>query len=259
MPDFLDQLAKDAKATVASGYYASPKKAEPVPTSLTASIAQCRGNAVIAEIKSASPSAGTIRTDVEPEKFAKAIANGGAAGISVLTEPMHFSGSLENLRLVRAAVDLPILMKDFVVSPVQLAAAAEGGANVVLLIQALFDRGYCQQPLPKMIAQAHAHRLEVLLETHNREEFERAVASDADLVGINNRDLAKLTVDLNVTKSVLQQSQHKGKVVVSESGINSLADLRFLRYCGAEAFLIGGAVMRADDVGSKVREFVNAK
>jgi len=259
MPDFLDQLAADAKATVASGYYATPRKANAVTANLSQTIATCQKNAIITEIKATSPSKGTIRENVEPEVLAQAMARGGAVGISVLTEPKHFHGSLENLIRARAAVDLPILMKDIVISPLQLAAAAKTGANAILLIQALFDRGYCQQTLPQMIADVHARKLEVLLETHNVDEFRRAVVSDADLVGINNRDLATLQVDLNVTKRVLQENSAEGKVVVGESGIDSPADLNFLRGCGARAFLIGGAVMRADNVESKVKEFVNAK
>ncbi len=259
MFDFLDQLAADAKATVASGYYANPKKANPVITSLAPAIANRQDNPVIAEIKVASPSRGTIRENVDLEALAQAMARGGAVGISVLTEPKHFHGSLENLVRTRAAVNLPILMKDIVVSPVQLAAAAKTGANAILLIQALFDREYCQQSLPQMIADAHALKLEVLLETHNPDEFRRAVVSDAEMVGINNRDLASLQVDLNVTKRVLQENLSEGKVVASESGIDSPADLIFLRRCGARGFLIGGAVMRADNVESKVKEFVNAK
>ena len=259
MLDFLDQLAADAKATVASDYYADPKKGNPVNASLSHAIVKRQNNAVIAEIKVASPSKGTIRENVDPEALAQAMTRGGAVGISVLTEPKHFQGSLENLIRARAAVNLPILMKDIVISPVQLAAAAKCGANAILLIQALFDREYCQQTLPQMIVDAHAHKLEVLLETHNADEFCRAVASDADLVGINNRDLASLQVDLNVTKRVLQENSSGRKVVVSESGIDSPRNLLFLRGCGAMGFLIGGAVMQADNVESKVKEFVNAK
>jgi indole-3-glycerol phosphate synthase len=195
---------------------------------------------------------------MEPEKLAQAMARGGAVGISVLTEPKHFNGSLGNLCKVRQAVNLPILMKDIIINPLQLATASRMGANVVLLIQALFDRGYSQQPLSQMIGDAHARNLEVLLETHNLDEFRRAVTSDADLVGINNRNLGTLKVDLKVTKRILKKNVTNGKLVVSESGINTAADLRFLRECGAHAFLIGSAVMLADDVEGKVREFVNA-
>ncbi len=119
---------------------------------------------------------------------------GGAAGISVLAEPKHFKGSLNNLAEVRKAVKLPILMKDIIVSTEQIEAASNIGADAVLLIQALFDRGYCETSLRNMIAYAPTQkRLEVLLETHNDAEFKIAAASDADLLGINNRDLGTFT------------------------------------------------------------------
>jgi indole-3-glycerol phosphate synthase len=261
MPDFLDVLAADAKATVSSGYYSSPKKATIFPASLRDEIAKCSKAPVIAEVKAASPSAGYIREDFEPECLAKAMAKAGAVGISVLTEPKHFHGSLNNLGRVRQAVDLPILMKDIVVSPLQLATASRMGANVVLLIHALFDRGYVQETLSRMIADAHARKLEVLLETHNTDEFFRAISTSADFIGINNRNLGTLKVDLKVTQSILKKNQPndtKGKPVVSESGISSAEDVRFLRECGSRAFLVGSAIMLADNVEAKVSELVNA-
>jgi indole-3-glycerol phosphate synthase len=109
-----------------------------------------------------------------------------------------------------------------------------------------------------MVAKAHSKNLEVLLETHTLDEFMRALKTEADLVGINNRNLGTLQIDLSVTKNILSKCPSKGKVIVSESGINTPADLRFLRGCGAKAFLIGSAVMMADDIESKVREFVHA-
>ncbi len=262
MPDFLDVLARDAKATVASGYYESSKKAHLVKASLKSAITEENAHgkkaAVITEVKAASPSAGTIRQEVDAEKIAKDMANGGAIGISVLTEPKHFNGSLRNLSKVRSALSLPILMKDIVVSPLQLAAASRTGANAVLLIQALFDRGLCEESVGEMIADAHTRKLEVLLEAHNVDEFRRALNSDADLVGINNRDLGTLKVDLNVTKQILQKNPLEGKLIVSESGINGAADVRFLRGCGADAFLVGSAVMKSENVEAKVKELVNS-
>jgi len=259
MPDFLDTLARDAKETVSKGYYEhevfSPQVSH---ASLKAAIERSSLVPIITEIKAASPSAGTIRKSIAPEKIALAMAKGGATGISVLTEPKHFNGSLEYLIKVRKAVNLPILMKDFIISPRQLAAASQMGANAVLLIQALFDRGYCERRLDEIIAEAHSRHLEVLLEAHNVDEFHRAVNSDADLVGINNRNLGTLKVDLNVTKAILEKNPANGKVLVSESGIHTPDDVRFLHKCGAKAFLIGSAIMEANDVEAKVREFAHA-
>ena len=183
---------------------------------------------------------------------------GGAIGVSVLTEPKHFNGSQKNLIETRKAVKLPILMKDIIVSRTQLEAASRIGANAALLIQALFDRGHCECSLEEMIAKAHSENLEVLLETHSEDEFRSAVSSDADIVGINNRDLGTLKVNLSVTKRILEKNAVNGKLVVSESGIKTPEDIRFLTACGAKAFLIGSAIMLADDIEKKVEEFVTA-
>ena len=177
----------------------------------------------------------------------------------MLTEPKHFKGSLSNIAKVRESTQLPVLMKDIIVSPKQLETASQIGANAVLLIQAIFDRGYCLMNLAEMVAKAHSKNLEVLLEAHTMSEFKRASKTEADLVGINNRNLCTLQTDLGVTKKILKKSHRKDKVIVSESGINTSADVHFLRNCGAQAFLIGSAVMTADDVEAKVREFVNAQ
>jgi indole-3-glycerol phosphate synthase len=258
MTDYLDTLATDAKATVDSGYYEYPPNSKHVSASLLAGILQSKKAPIIAEVKGASPSKGMIRRDFAPEAIARAMKRGGAVGISVLTEPKHFNGSLDNLARVRGSVDLPILMKDIVVSPKQLDATEAVGANAVLLIQAIFDRGYCSLSLGEMIVKAHSKNLEVLLETHTLDEFARALESDTDLVGINNRNLGTLQIDLGVTKAILSRFSRAAKPVVSESGINTPVDIAFLRGCGAKAFLIGSAVMLADDVEQKVREFVNA-
>jgi indole-3-glycerol phosphate synthase len=258
MADFLDVLAQSAKATIDSGYYEALEATAPSHVSLKRAILETKNAAVITEIKAASPSAGTIRKNVNASKIAESMQKGGAVGLSVLTEPKHFNGSLRSLVEARKAVALPILMKDIVLSPVQVEAASKAGADAVLLIEALFERGYCEFGIEEMIARAHSEGLEVLLEAHTADEFRSAVRTHADLVGINNRNLATLKVDLKVTKEILERNDAEGKVVVSESGINTPADLRFLRDCGAHAFLIGSAVMLADDVESKVREFVSA-
>ena len=258
MTDFLDLLARDAKETVSRGFYECSTHNSTPQVSLKKAILDCPRAAVITEIKSASPSAGTLRKDFEVKRIAEAMERGGAIGISVLTEPKHFNGSQKNLIETRKAVKLPILMKDIIVSRRQLEAASRIGANAALLIQALFDRGHCECSLEEMIAKAHSENLEVLLETHSGEEFRSAVSGDADIVGINNRDLGTLKVNLNVTKRILEKNAFNGKIVVSESGVKTPEDIRFLTTCGAKAFLIGSAIMLADDVEKKVEEFVTA-
>jgi len=258
MPDFLDTLARDAKQTVNEGYYKVSTQDTFSPVSLRKAILDSKKNAVITEVKAASPSRGTIKTNLDPEKIAKAMENGGATGISVLTEPKHFSGSLSYLTKVRKAVKLPILMKDIIITPTQLEAASRIGANAVLLIEALFERKYCELSLEEMVSQAHARKLEVLLETHNENEFQSAIETDADLVGINNRDLRTLKVDIRITERILKNNDSHDKVVVSESGVMTPSDLLFLRGCGAQAFLIGSSIMMADNIEKKVKEFVAA-
>ena len=254
-----DVLARVAQITIESEYYDAVKPIVTKHISLRQAILDCPATPVITEIKSASPSAGVIRENVKVAEIAKAMRRGGATALSVLTEPKQFNGSLEALIQARTAVKLPILMKDIILSPIQIHAASKIGANAVLLIQALFDRGYSEKSLTEMIAGAHVLGLEVLLETHTEKEFRSAVQTDADLIGINNRNLGTLKVNLNVTKNILSKNSSNGKLVVSESGINTQADIRFLGASGARAFLVGSAIMSSDDVEEKVREFVNAK
>jgi indole-3-glycerol phosphate synthase len=258
MPDFLDVLACDAKETIRKGYYEVPTRTRAASISLKKAIVESKTAPVITEIKAASPSAGVIRKNVEAAELAKAMEKGGAVGISVLTEPTHFHGSLNSLFEARRAVKLPILMKDIILSPLQVDSASKVGANAVLLIQALFDRKHSEYGINEMISVAHSKNLEVLLEAHNEDEFRFAVDTDADLVGINNRDLGTLKVDLDVTRQILEKNDAKNKIIVSESGVNTPADIRFLRACGAHACLIGSAIMLSGNVEEKVKEFVQS-
>jgi indole-3-glycerol phosphate synthase len=258
MSDFLDVLAQDAKETINSGYYQTFKPTASVHTSLRKAILECKQNPIITEIKAASPSIGTIRENVNPREIALAMEKGGAVGLSVLTEPKHFNGSLNALTQARRVVKLPILMKDIMLSPVQVEAASQIGADAILLIEALFERGYSETGIDKMIDLAHAKGLEVLLEAHTEEEFLSAAGTNADLIGINNRNLATLKINLNTTQKILQKNKFKDLVVVSESGIKSPADLQFLRSCGASAFLIGSSIMLTENIEEKVKEFVDA-
>ncbi|MDR0372607.1 MAG: indole-3-glycerol-phosphate synthase [Nitrososphaerota archaeon] len=258
MSDFFDTLARDAKDTIESGYYQNLSISKHPKISLKDAIQTCKTTPVITEIKAASPSAGIIRAEINAVQLAQAMQRGGAVGISVLTEPKHFHGSIETLTKTREAVQLPILMKDIILSPIQVEAAAKIGANVILLINALFERGYGQMDLHEIIAYAHARGLEVLLETHNESEFLFADRTHADLIGINNRDLATLKINLATTQRILEKHKKPQRIIISESGIQTSRDLQFLRGCGADAFLIGSSIMLTDDVESKVREFVKA-
>jgi indole-3-glycerol phosphate synthase len=259
MADFLDILARNGQKTLGEGYYEVSALGSFPDVSLKEAIVGSENNAVITEVKAASPSRGTIKSSFEPKEVARAMENGGAVGISVLTEPKRFCGSLDYLTKVRKAVKLPILMKDIIIDPLQIETASKIGANVILLIEALFKRKYFEISLEEMISQAHKKNLEVLLETHSENEFQSAMETDADLIGINNRDLRTLKIDLRITERILRKYLTREKVIVSESGVMTTNDLLFLRNCGAQAFLIGSAVMMANNIEKKVQEFVTAR
>jgi indole-3-glycerol phosphate synthase len=259
MSDFLDILAQNVLETINSGYYKELQKtANYNPISLVKAIMQAKGNAVIAEVKAASPSEGYLRKKIDPVKLSVSMIKAGASGISVLTEPNYFKGSISNIIEINTAHSPPILMKDFILSDIQLETARKIGASAVLLISTLFSRGYCKKGLTEMIDLAHKQGLEVLLETHSREEFINGVSTDADLIGINNRDLKTLKTDLGVTERILKTTSKTNKIIVSESGIRTPEDVRYLRKCGADAFLVGSAIMESSDPEFKVRELVNA-
>ncbi len=258
MADFLDTLARDARTSIEEGYYSSPHPANSKGRSLASGLRRASGAAVIAELKYASPSAGRLARAGDPDEIVGQMVSGGAAAISVVTEPIHFEGSLETIARVRRLVDLPVLMKDIVLSDIQVEAAKEVGADAVLLILGLFDRHYCDLGLGEMIDACHSRGLEVLLEVHTRTEFARAVRTEADLIGINNRDLRTLRVDLYSTRRILDKAARDGRIVVSESGIRTAADVRFLHSSGAGAFLVGSALMEAPSIRQKLTELVRA-
>jgi indole-3-glycerol phosphate synthase len=255
--DILDKIARDVRRTVDAGYYRVPDQPTHTPVSLRAAILQHPQTPIIAEVKFASPSHGTIRSAENPEQIARQMVAGGAAALSVLAEPTHFGGHLENLRAVRKAVQAPVLMKDFVLSSEQLHAARALGADAILFIVALFDRHYCEGELPAMVKQAHTLGLEVLVEAYTEQEFRTALNSDADLLGINNRDLRSMAVDLGNTERILQRVNARGRLVVSESGIETPADIARLRATGAHAFLIGASIMRAPNIAEAVQRLVS--
>jgi len=259
MPDFLDILVNNAIKTIEEGYYEVAAKSDAPSISLKEAILKCKKAPVISEVKFASPSMGFIRENRNLVEVVRGMKEGGAIGVSVLTEPKYFKGHINFIAEIRNQVNIPILMKDIILSRKQIDAASRAGVNAVLLIQALFDRGYCERDVQSMIAYSHSRGLEVLLEVHTEEEFLPALETNADMIGINNRDLKTLKVDLKVTKLLLAKYRDFGdKVIVSESGINSPQDLRFLWRCGAQAFLVGTVIMKASNILEKVKELVEA-
>ncbi|GAF92707.1 unnamed protein product, partial [marine sediment metagenome] len=257
MTDFLDTLARDAEKTVGEGYYVA-LEGKHKPRSLKKAILEFNYAPIIAEIKLASPSLGLIREDTGLGRIASSMRDGGAVAISVLTEPKNFGGSLGTFIKVRKSVELPLLMKDIIIKHAQIDTAFSIGADAILLIKALFDRGYCECDISDMIEYAHSKGLEVLLEAHTEDEFSSALDTESDIVGINNRDLRTLKVNINITRRILRKVDPKRKVVVSESGIMVPQDIRLLHSSGAQAFLVGSAIMAVDDIEGKVRELVTA-
>lgn len=206
--------------------------------------------ALIAEIKKASPSKGLIREDFNPESHARDYAAGGAACLSVLTDVAYFQGAPEYLQAARAAVDLPVLRKDFMIDEYQLYQARAWGADAVLLIAAALSA----DKLRRLEDRAHELGMAVLLELHDEAEVEKCRDLTTPLRGVNNRNLRTFEVDLQQTVRLLPQLQDH--LVVAESGIGSKADVETLRAHGVETFLIGETFMRADDIAAAVRSLL---
>lgn len=208
------------------------------------------GLSLIAEFKRRSPSAGALASDsIDIATQVAAYERGGAAALSVLTDEPHFGGSLADLRAARAACDLPIIRKDFIVDPYQLYEAKVNGADAVLLIVAALG----DEDLRALHQEARSIDLDCLVEVHDAEELERALGAGADVVGINNRNLDDMNVDIDTTYELMPDVP-AGKAVVAESGISGRDELEELDRVGVDAVLIGGALMTAADPEAKVRE-----
>jgi indole-3-glycerol phosphate synthase len=207
------------------------------------------GISLIAEHKRRSPSAGTIRDGSSVVEIVQAYERGGAAALSVLTEPFHFAGSLDDLREARAATTLPVLRKDFIVDPYQLYEAAAAGADAILLIVAALE----PSQLADLLHEAGALDLDALVEVHDERELEVALEVEADVLGINNRDLDDFSVDIERTYDLLSDVP-AGKTVVSESGFTHREQLEELERVGVDAVLIGETLMRAPDIEAACRE-----
>ena len=206
------------------------------------------GISLIAEHKRRSPSAGAIREGATVEEIVCAYERGGAAALSILTEPFHFAGSLDDLRAARAVTALPVLRKDFIVDPYQLYESAAAGADAILLIVAALE----PQALYDLLQEARALDLDALVEVHDERELEIALEAEADVLGINNRDLSDFSVDIERTYDLLADIP-AGKTVVSESGFSSREQLDELDRVGVDAVLVGETLMRAGDVEDATR------
>lgn len=198
---------------------------------------------MIAEVKRASPSAGTIAADFDPLTIARGYEKAGANALSVLTDEKYFQGRLEYLTLIREQVDIPCLRKDFIIHEAQIFEAVVAGADAILLIVAALD----QPTLEHLLEVAHTFQLDALVEVHDLPELERALATDARIIGVNNRNLKHFTVDLGTTERLAEEVPDD-VVLVAESGIKTVADAQRLAEAGADALLVGETLMRSPNI-----------
>ena len=207
-------------------------------------VIQSKQMSVIAEIKRASPSKGTINQDVDPIQQAIQYENCGASAISVLTDKTFFNGTMHDLQRVREVVDIPILCKDFTIDQVQIDQAKAAGANIILLIVAALD----QRTLTELYHYTLDLGLEAIVEVHNEAEMERALQLNASLIGINNRDLKTFTVDLETTERLASMITDSNTILISESGIQTKDDAIYVASVGAQVILVGETFMRASNL-----------
>jgi len=249
----LDEIIRRTEKRVARLPTTFPENGTRAPASLIGAIRSRNSrNAIIAEIKCASPSRGTIRRNVDMAMMAGVLAGKGCVALSVLTEPYFFGGSGQDIAKVKTAVSIPVLRKDFIIDEQQIAETRALGADAVLLIAAVL-----KERLPAFVDLAQEYGLEPLVEVHNAEEIKTALATRAELIGINNRNLATLTIDRSTTRLLSESVRSAGRTIVSESGMRSADDIREMKpYC--DAFLIGSSIMMHERPEKKLEEFVCA-
>ena len=247
---------ENSQNAIADGIYDIAEMLPKSEINLLESIKNSIHAPLITEIKFSSPAEGNIRQISDPLQIAESMISGGAKALSILTQPYLFNGSPEYFIKIRKNVKIPLLMKDIMINKIQIDAAKKMGADYFLLIQALFDNGFVND-IDELIDYGHECGLKILLESHTKTEFENALKTDADIIGINNRNLDTLEINLETTKKLLENFQ-TSKIILTESGIKSAEDVKFLRDCGADAFLIGTSIMKSSDIQKSVSELVNA-
>jgi len=256
MENILEKLVKNSKKAIEDEIYDINESLPNSGTDLENIIKKSEHAALITEVKFSSPALGNIRKITDPVEIALKMVNGGASALSVLTQPYMFDGSPEFFMKVRKMVKVPMLMKDITVDTIQIDAAKKIGADYFLLIQSIFDKGLVND-IDSMIDYGHDLGLKVLIEAHTKQEFENSCNTSADIIGINNRNLDTMKIDLSTTEEILHNTE-KTKLVISESGISTSDDIRFLHKCGADAYLVGSGIMKTDDIQQTVQNLVNA-
>ncbi len=254
--NILRKLVNNSQMAIDDGIYDVDVNLQKSEMDFVQTIKANKHATLLTEVKFASPSLGKIRTLTDPASIARQMIAGGSRALSVLTQPHLFHGSPEYFMKVRQAVDVPLLMKDIMIDKVQVDAAKKIGADYMLVIQSLFDQNYLKE-IDEFIGYGHKQGLEILLEVHTKEEFQNALKTEADIIGINNRNLDTLEIDLKTTELVLE-GYEKSRVILSESGINTPEDIQYLKKCGADAFLIGSSIMKSDNIEKQVKKLVNA-
>ena len=218
---------------------------------------------IITEIKFSSPSKGVImnRENANLISISREMIKSGAVGLSVLTQKYLFNGSLNNFVIIRNDTSIPMLMKDIIVSEIQLDCAKKIGADYILLIKTIFDKNFAEGDLDKFVNYAHKKGLNILFEVHHEDEFNEILKFNLDkkdLIGINNRNLDNLKIDLQTTEKLLKKYDKGKNIIVSESGINNSYQIKQLKNAGADAFLIGTSIMEENkQIGIKIKELVN--
>lgn len=246
----LDQIVEDKKVELKSFPEKVEIETDRSPLSFTEILAKTDTLALISEVKRASPSAGDINLNVDPVTQAQIYEKAGADAISVLTDEKHFKGSLDDLTAVRQTVDIPILNKNFVIDERQIYQAYNAGADIVLLIVAILDDAQLKQ----FYNTATDLGMDVIVEVHDESEMPRALKIDPKILGINNRDLKKFTVDISHTENLLNKYGNKLKYFISESGIKNPADAKRMKEAGAKGLLVGETLMRSEDASQTIEQ-----
>lgn len=251
--DILDKFIAQAKENIASGYYTIRNEQGAMnhePHSLKQTLLS-KPFSLIAEIKHASPAGEYSFDSIDVEKTAYTFRDSGADAISVVVEPKIFKGNIAHIKVAKKA-GLPVLFKDFVFSEAQIKAAKSSGADCILLVMAVADR--MNADINELISLVHSYDLEVLLESYTSDEMKRAVATKADILGINNRDLQTLTVDLTRTKKLLARFENRDTPVISESGIRNKTDVEYIKKTGVTGILVGTALWKSENIAEKIYE-----